>query len=607
MPSPTDSNPISTAVNNTVITSAQKDSSELSKESRSQQVPIDDKDVTVDNANGVIHDDSDMVANTIISRSSPPFIHDSGLNVVTAASSNSSSVVNTNILNSAQSNDSPVAQKSTQKVSKQHTTQRPPRRTRNSAKVVNTSVQNEKDAATTPGSLSTNVIPIASATGRSLQSIIPASSSPSTTASINAASVVKRNLPQKDVTPENIGDRYLEFILYCNPSAPSDLDVSSLIRSFNAVPKSDGKTFETWVLFQLVSKHHSGEIKTWTKLAQQLGVERTNESSPQKIQQYAVRLKKWMRSIHIDAFFDYILSKPNEYYEEPHKNPTGAELSSGGADDLDESDLVLKLIKRASSKRQKRKSEDDLDEDEDRDAWEDDADDMMHIDNPIASSSKSTDGRKAAGSLRRKSVVQFASTRENIPKLGKPKNILTHNIPTPNPSPTTMPDIKLNHNSSGVTGDAGNFRMVSSPGATGSPGTQLRWRSISVGGGPTSAQASDMSTPQSFLRKQSGDASASGHFDSALGGGPGSEVSKDNSNDGFSYAELLIPPNNVSDPNVTINMLQQRLVKAVGMLEDKQRKIDLLENVVRQREEEVRKRAARGLKEEVINFLQRWE
>ncbi|CAG8705901.1 10855_t:CDS:2, partial [Acaulospora colombiana] len=472
-----------------------------------------------------------------------------------------------------------------------------------------------------------------------------------------------RNLPPKDVTPENIGNRYLEFILYCNPSAPSDLDVSSLIRSFNAVPKSDGKTFETWVLFQLVAKHHSGEIKTWTKLAQQLGVERTNESSPQKIQQYAVRLK------------------PNEYYDEPNKNPTGAEPpSSSGADDLDESDLVLKLIRRASNKRQKRKytrrnnsgstdsgnnggnvndgdeddeEDDDLDlddgdaksekhrgkriksevaysdrsdeepdEDEDRDAWED-VEDVMHIDNPTASSSKNVDGKKA-GSLRKKNVthVQFASTRENIPKLGKPKHIITHNIPTPNPSPTTMPDIKLNYNPSGGAGETGNLRMVPSPSAAGSPGTpQLRWRSIAVGGGPTSAQAGDV--PNSQSRKQSGDTLASGHFDSfriqskrqqkqqspqqdrqsvdsnwawntnsasnsssGTLGGLAPEASKDN-NDSGSYAEMLIPPTNVSnDPNVMINLLQEKLVKAVGMLEENQREISMLKNVVRQREEE---------------------
>src|SRR5207248_3302099 len=54
-----------------------------------------------------------------------------------------------------------------------------------------------------------------------------------------------------------------------------------------------------------------------------------------------------MASVHVDAYFDYMLSRPNEYYQLPQKNPTEASD--------DESDVVLKLIKRAGSKRQKRK------------------------------------------------------------------------------------------------------------------------------------------------------------------------------------------------------------------------------------------------------------
>src|SRR5437763_13341684 len=76
--------------------------------------------------------------------------------------------------------------------------------------------------------------------------------------------------------------------------------------------------------------------------------------------------QKWMKSIHIDAFFDYLLSRPNEYYQEPDKNPiinsdqspTPTNINIKNDDDEygnNDGDLVLKLIKRSGSKRQKRK------------------------------------------------------------------------------------------------------------------------------------------------------------------------------------------------------------------------------------------------------------
>ncbi|CAG8768304.1 19887_t:CDS:2, partial [Racocetra fulgida] len=265
----------------------------------------------------------------------------------------------------------------------------------------------------------------------------------------------------------------------------------------------------------------------------------------------------------------------------PQKNPTGTDPTDGTDDD--DSDLVLKLIKRASSKRQKRKYT-----------------------------------RRNTGSSIDVGDNHFTS-RENRPKLGRPKNGLTsRHIPTPNHSPT---DIRHLPNSSG--GDTSNFRVISNSGTSANPATQLRWRSISVGGGPISSQSGEISPSQSILpatsstspthkgnstsrRKQSLDASAMG-FDSfrlskkraqqkqerpqsptnsnwswssqnILGG-------QDNSNIPFPYSELLLPPT-TSDPKETIILLQEKLVKAVGMLEDNQRKIDMLENVVRQREDE---------------------
>ncbi|KAF0501128.1 ars binding protein abp2 [Gigaspora margarita] len=383
-----------------------------------------------------------------------------------------------------------------------------------------------------------------------------------------------------------------------------------------------------------------------------------------------------MRSIHVDAFFDFILSRSNEYYEDPYKNPTGADAGSG---DDDDSDLVLKLIRRASSKRQKRKytrrntgssidttnnnqnddnmdEEDELElddndtisqenhrkrvkavnysdgseeeedelEDDERDAW-DDVNDSMQIDD---------------SGKRKKSNAQFNSSQDKLPKLSKPRN---GHIPTPGPSPTTMPDMKLHHSS----GDTSHFRVVSS----GGPATQLRWRSISVGGGPIPTQSSDITSSQQFStpvtsttspphksitsrRKHNSDPSNLG-FDSFRlsnkrgqqkldrsqspnanwpwpsqnnnlpNGNPGGQ---DNSNPGFSFSELLLPPNTVSsDPKETINLFQERLVKAVGMLEDSQRKIEMLENVVRQREDEVRKRVVRRIKDDIAAVFQRYE
>ncbi|CAG8542913.1 5375_t:CDS:10 [Diversispora eburnea] len=487
----------------------------------------------VNSSNNIVNNDPDVTATSVTdtitnSGSSSPLFNEmmsSSTNTSTTPSLLSSSSIDNN--NNTE-NPSSVSQKSSHPKAIKPAVAVLRRKTRNSTKTI---VNNDSKDTSIPAASSTNTNVIPSTIG-------------------NAGN----NTLNTDVTQENIADRYLEFILYCNPSAPSDLDVSSLIRSFNAVPKSDGKTFETWVLFQLVSKHNSGEIKTWTKLAQQLGVERTNESSPQKIQQYAVRLKKWMRSIHIDAFFDFILSKPNEYYDEPHKNPTGLEPSNG-ADDSDETDLVLKLIKRASSKQG---SDDDLLDEDERDAWDDSADLMQIDDVSTTARNTPTTPTKNSGSLRRKSVVQFASARENIPKIGKPKNNnISHHIPTPNPSPTTMPDMKLHHHTTTGMSDTGHFRVISNQ-----------------RGGPSSVPASDLTN----INMNNKDA------------------------DNFSFSELLLPPTKVpSDPNDTIKILQQRLVKAVGMLEDSQRKIDMYENVVRQREEEIRKRVARGFKDEIIS------
>ena len=103
-----------------------------------------------------------------------------------------------------------------------------------------------------------------------------------------------RILPSTDVTNETIDDAYVQFILYCNPSLPDHVDTSDLKKGFRAPPKSDGKNFDPFVLFGLISRLEAKDIKTWADLVVELGVERPDPSknqSTQKVQQFAVRLK----------------------------------------------------------------------------------------------------------------------------------------------------------------------------------------------------------------------------------------------------------------------------------------------------------------------------
>src|SRR6187402_3266528 len=63
-----------------------------------------------------------------------------------------------------------------------------------------------------------------------------------------------RNLPSREVTDENFDETYVSFIMYCNPSIPPDTDTTELRRIFRAPPKSDGKNFSTFTLFELIRK-----------------------------------------------------------------------------------------------------------------------------------------------------------------------------------------------------------------------------------------------------------------------------------------------------------------------------------------------------------------
>jgi hypothetical protein len=125
-----------------------------------------------------------------------------------------------------------------------------------------------------------------------------------------------RTPPPRDVSNTTIDDAYAAFILYCNPSFATSTDTSELVKLFRTPPKSDGNAFSSWMLFELIRKFEAKEIKTWTQLALDLGVappDTDKGQSTQKVQQYSVRLKRWMRAMHIDAFFEYLLGKQPPY------------------------------------------------------------------------------------------------------------------------------------------------------------------------------------------------------------------------------------------------------------------------------------------------------
>lgn len=101
-------------------------------------------------------------------------------------------------------------------------------------------------------------------------------------------------LPDRSVTMETIEDAYVAFIFYCNPALPPDCDTEALREAFRNPPRSGGKVFDPFAIYELVRKFYGKEIKTWTELTMRLGVEPpdpSKEESVQKIAQYGVRLK----------------------------------------------------------------------------------------------------------------------------------------------------------------------------------------------------------------------------------------------------------------------------------------------------------------------------
>ncbi|KAL3461114.1 ARS binding protein 2-domain-containing protein [Aspergillus heterothallicus] len=168
-----------------------------------------------------------------------------------------------------------------------------------------------------------------------------------------------RSLPSRDITDESIDDAYIMFIFYCNPNVPLSTDSTELRKTFRCPPRSDGKSFSIFTLWELIKKLDSKELKTWIQLAIELGVEPPDmekKQSTQKVQQYAVRLKRWMRAMHVDAFFEYCLGHQHPYYTQlPANNAVVSDTRDGVP--LDE-DLALRaLVPQWKPKRGRKRAE----------------------------------------------------------------------------------------------------------------------------------------------------------------------------------------------------------------------------------------------------------
>ncbi|KAK0748537.1 ARS binding protein 2-domain-containing protein, partial [Apiosordaria backusii] len=175
-------------------------------------------------------------------------------------------------------------------------------------------------------------------------------------------STARPPLPNRQVNATNIEDAYVDFILHCNPCVPPGTDTSALREAFRALPKSGGKSFSAYLLFDLIKQFDTKQLKTWAELAIKLGVDPPGEGeSGQKIQQYAARLKRWMKSMHVDAFFEYLMERESPYWTEiPDENVPIAELEREGV--AAEDDMALRaLLPHIKPKRGRRRpGEDDL-------------------------------------------------------------------------------------------------------------------------------------------------------------------------------------------------------------------------------------------------------
>ncbi|KAM7186362.1 ARS-binding protein 2 [Naviculisporaceae sp. PSN 640] len=169
-------------------------------------------------------------------------------------------------------------------------------------------------------------------------------------------------LPDRNVTGSTIENAYVSFILHCNPAVPPDTDSAALREAFMTPPKSGGKSFSTFTLFELIKQLETKELKTWAELALKLGVEPPDQEkgqSSQKIQQYAVRLKRWMHSMHVDAFFEYLMGRSHPYWTDiPADDTPITEVDRDGV--AAEDDMALRaLLPQIKPRRGRRRPDED--------------------------------------------------------------------------------------------------------------------------------------------------------------------------------------------------------------------------------------------------------
>lgn len=128
---------------------------------------------------------------------------------------------------------------------------------------------------------------------------------------VNTTHTDGRALPPREVTDEDIDEAFSTFVLYCNPHYPLDTDTTELKRIFRNPPRSDGKDFSIYRLWELLQKYEAKEIKTWGQLALDLGVEPPSTErggSTQKVQQYSVRLKVGLCLPLLNQLYTYLCS-----------------------------------------------------------------------------------------------------------------------------------------------------------------------------------------------------------------------------------------------------------------------------------------------------------
>ncbi|KAI9699334.1 MAG: hypothetical protein M1836_002944 [Candelina mexicana] len=286
-----------------------------------------------------------------------------------------------------------------------------------------------------------------------------------------------RSLPPRDVTNETIDDSYVSFILACNPTVALSTDTTELRRGFRAPPRSDGKSFSTYTLLDLIRKFESKEIKTWTQLAIQLGVEPPiieKNQSAQKVQQYAVRLKRWMHAMHVDAFFEYCLGKPHVYFTQIP--PVHEPYPESGRDGVPaEEDLALRALHPESKPKRGRKKTEDKDNESDKG--------MSPAKRPHLDISSATVDIDGFGGAHSGFFGQSALSSMHVDGMD---HYVDPNDPWAAASAVTPSSLSAGTPSQGLTPH---------PGSSGSGGRQFRWRLNARENTPTTPHPQSAITP----------------------------------------------------------------------------------------------------------------